>query len=73
MQLNSVYLYPNKVDVFTNLGAWKTERYRRVYNRNLKIYRSVDNRIDFQVRNSDEKATSIENYYIVFKLIKLEN
>lgn len=72
MQLNSVYLYPNKVDVFTNLGTWKTERYRRVYNRNLKIYRSVDNRIDFQVRNSDEKATSVENYYIVFKLVSVD-
>lgn len=72
MQLNSVYLYPNKVDVFTNLGTWKTERYRRVYNRNLKVFRSVDNRIDFQVRNSDEKATSVENSYIVFKLTAVD-
>ena len=77
MQLNSVYLYPNRIDVFTNhttpdestLDAWKTERYRRVYNRNLKIYRSVDNIIDIQVRNSDQKATAYTGTVLVFNLI----
>ncbi len=70
MQAISVYLYPNKVDVFTNASAaWQTERYRRVYNRNLKIYRSVDNRIDLQVRNSDQKAADISNSTLVFNLV----
>lgn len=70
MQLNSIYLYPNKIDVFTNaLASWKTERYRQVYNRNLKIYRSVDNRVDLQVRNSDEKATDVTNSTLVFNLV----
>lgn len=70
MQLNSVYLYSNKIDVFTNtLASWPTERYRRVYNRNLKIYRGVDNKIDIQVRNSDEKAANITGSTLVFNLI----
>ena len=74
MQLNSVYLYPNKLDVFTNVGAdWLTERYRRVYNRNLKIYRGVDNRIDFQVRNSDQKAANVGSSYLVFNIVQKEN
>lgn len=68
MQLNSVYLYPNKIDVFTN-ASWKTERYRRVYNRNLKLYRSIDNRIDFQVRNSDQKPNDISGTTLVFNII----
>lgn len=73
MQLNSVYLYPNKIDVFTNaLASWQTERYRRVYNRNLKIYRSVDNRIDIQVRNSDQKAAAFAGSTLVFNLITRE-
>ena len=74
MQLNSVYLYPNKVDVFTNsLATWQKERYRRVYNRNLKIYRGCDNRVDLQVRNSDEKSQDISTRpYIVFNLINKE-
>ena len=73
MQFNSVYLYSNKLDVFTNpLDSWTTERYRRVYNRNLKIYRSVDNRIDVQVRNSDQKASNITGSTLVFNLITRE-
>jgi hypothetical protein len=73
MQLNSVYLYPNKIDVFTNaLASWQLERYRRVYNRNLKVYRSVDNRIDLQVRNSDQKAADITGSTLVFNIITRE-
>jgi hypothetical protein len=73
MQLNSVYLYPNKIDVFTNaLASWQTERYRRVYNRNLKLYRSVDNRIDLQVRNSDQKAANVTGSVLVFNIITRE-
>jgi hypothetical protein len=73
MQFNPVYLYSNKLDVFTNpLDSWTTERYRRVYNRNLKIYRSVDNRIDVQVRNSDQKASNITGSTLVFNLITRE-
>ena len=74
MQLISVYLYPNKIDVFTNtLAAWQPERYRRVYNRNLKIHRGVDNRIDLQVRNSDQKAQAVTGVYLVFNLVNRES
>ena len=72
MQLNSVYLYPNKVDVFTNLGEWTTGRYRKVYQRNFKVYRGVDNRLDLQVRNADEKAKDITGNTLVFTLIERE-
>ena len=70
MQLNSVYLYSNNIDVFTNaLASWQPERYRRVYNRNLKVFRSVDNRIDLQVRNSDQKSADISGSTVVFNII----
>ncbi len=70
MQFNPVYLYANKLDVFTSPSdSWSTERYRRVYNRNLKIYRGVDNRIDIQVRNQDQKASNITGSTLVFNLI----
>jgi hypothetical protein len=73
MQLISSYLYPNKLDVFTNaLDSWSSERYRRVYNRNLKIYRSVDNRIDLQVRNSDQKSIDITGSVVVFNIVTRE-
>lgn len=70
MQFNPVYLYSNKLDVFTNPSdSWTSERYRRVYNRNLKVYRSVDNRIDVQVRNSDQKASNVTGSTLVFNLV----
>ena len=73
MQLISVYLYPNKVDAYTNaFSDWTESRYRRVYNRNLKIYRGVDNRIDFQVRNADEKVQTITGTVLVFSLSNQE-
>lgn len=69
MQLGSVYLYPNKIDAYTNLDAWQTERYRKVYQRNIKIYGGVDNRLEFQIKNSDQKPKSVTGLYFVFSLI----
>jgi hypothetical protein len=74
MQSISVYLYSNSLEVFTNAqAAWKTERYRRVYNRNIKIFRGVDNRIDLQIKNSDERRAEISTAsVVVFNLIERE-
>ena len=74
MQLISVYLYPNKVNAYTNyLASWKTERYRQVYNRNLKLYRGADNRVDIQVRNSDEKIYDVSAYDdFIFNIVNRE-
>ncbi len=70
MLFNPVYLYTNKLDVFTSSSdSWSTERYRKVYNRNLKIFRGVDNRIDIQVRNADQKSSNITGSTLVFNLI----
>lgn len=60
MQSNLVYFYTNKLDVFTSVtDTWTTERYNRVYNRTLKIFRGVDNRIDIQVRSADQKSFNL--------------
>jgi len=72
MQLGSVYLYPNRLDVYTNLEDWLNERYRQVYQRNLKIYRGVGNKIEFKVKNSDQKPATITNRTFVFRLISRE-
>lgn len=73
MQLNSIYLYPNRLVVYTNLDAWLTERYRMVYNRNLKIYRGIDNKIEFRVKNSDQKPQDIDGKDFVVRIISQEN
>lgn len=71
MQLNSVYLYPNSITAFSASG-WTNERFRKVYNKNLKIYKSIDNEIDIQLKNGDQKPISIVNTYVVFNLFSEE-
>ena len=73
MQLNPSYLYSNRVDVYTNLGTWTKERYRKVYQRNLKLYRGVDNRLDFQIKNGEERPQPISNLTIVFNIVGVES
>lgn len=72
MQLGSVYLYPNRINVYTNFDDWIHERYRKVYQRNLKVYRGVDNRIEFRVMTSDQKSVNISNRTLVFRLVSPE-
>lgn len=71
MQAISVYLYPNKLDVFTNSldSDWPTARFRKVYNRNLKVFRGVDNRVDLQVLNSSERKKDVTGQTLVFILV----
>lgn len=70
MYLASLYLYSNKIDAFTNMsGVSDNERFRKVYNRNLKIYRSADNRLEIRVKNGDQRASQIGNTVPVFTLI----
>lgn len=68
MQQIPVYLYSNKIYLYTNFESWTNQRYRQVYQRNLKAYRGVDNRIDFEVRNADQKKQDISALDIVFTL-----
>jgi len=67
MQLIPIYLYSNKIVAYFS-SSWTNERFRRVYNRNIKIYRSSDNKIDLQVKNGDQKPVNILNKTLVFNL-----
>ena len=72
MQLDSVYLYPNRLDAYTNIHDWEQERYRQVYQRNLKIYRGSDNKLEFRVKSSDQKFKNIGDNVFVFSIVGTE-
>ena len=72
MLQSSVYLYPNRLGVYTNLSEWNSARFNQVYQRNLKIFGGVDNKLEFQVKNSDQKPKSINGYNFVFNLTNPE-
>jgi hypothetical protein len=64
MQKISSYLYPNRIELLADLAGFSTE-YTNVYQRTIKIYKGVDNVIELDVKNADQKriniTTSIDN------------
>ena len=60
MQLIPRYLVNNRTTVVVNDTGFITE-YKPVYSRNLKIYRGIDNKIEFKIPNADLKANITNN------------
>lgn len=58
MQKLSSYLYPNRVPVNVISGAFETE-WRIVYQRNVKIYQGLDNTIEFDFKNDQQRRIDI--------------
>lgn len=58
MQKISLYLLKNRITVTTDLAGFTTEL-RTVYTRKLKLYRGIDNTVEFDVRNSESRKENI--------------
>lgn len=61
MQFISRYLANNKVTVIANLDGLITE-YRPVYQKNLQVYKGIDNVLHFEIKNHDQKPISLAGY-----------
>lgn len=61
MQKISTYLYPNRVSVVADLVAYPVE-WRIVYQRTLKIYQGMDNVIEFDIKNAEQRRIDITGY-----------
>ena len=66
MQKISFYLVPNRIKVTTDVAGFNTEL-RQVYQRKIKIYKGIDNTIEFEVRNSDSRKDNVHGYELVVK------
>lgn len=66
MQKIQVYLVPNRIKVTTDVTGFITE-FRQVYQRKLKLYKGIDNAIEFEVRDSDQRKQNVMGYSIVIK------
>lgn len=58
MQKISSYLYPNRVQLLADLAGFTTE-YTNVYQRTVKIYNGIDNTIEFDIKNADQKRIDL--------------
>jgi hypothetical protein len=58
MQLQHRYLLKNKITIVLNEAGLLTE-YRPVYQRTLQIYKGIDNTLQFQLINADQKPVAM--------------
>ena len=65
MQLLPRYLYKNKIDIVSNDIGFVTE-YRPVYSRQVKVYKGIDNTIQFRFLNADQKPIDVSSENIKF-------
>jgi len=67
MQKISSYLYPNRVQLLADLAGFTTE-YTNVYQRTVKIYQGVDNVIEFDIKNADQKRIELLTSPVITQL-----
>jgi hypothetical protein len=61
MQLIPRYLVTNRINIVADVAGFITE-YRPVYQRQIQLYKGVDNVLEFKVLNADQKAVDISTY-----------
>ena len=69
------YLYDNTIQVYFDLGIGTTgdRRQEKMYERMLKFYKGIDNQVQFQFYNHDNKKVNIGDHTIKFNLLDKEN
>ena len=58
MQKIQFYLVPNRITVTTDMAGFTTE-FRKVYQRTIKLYKGIDNTLQFEVRASDQQRQNV--------------
>jgi hypothetical protein len=64
MQKLSTYLYPNRIELLADLIGFSVE-YTNVYQRTIKIYNGIDNTIEFDIKNADQKRIDLTTLSIL--------
>jgi hypothetical protein len=72
MQKIQFYLVPNKITVTTDRVGFNTE-YRQVYQRQLKLYKGIDNTIQLEVRNSEQRKETVVGKTAIVKFFDAEH
>ena len=68
MQFTPRYLVNNRINIIANVAGFVTE-YRPVYQRQLQVYKGIDNVLQFKLLNADQKPIDVSNYtpkFVVF-------
>lgn len=68
MQKISSYIYKNRVQLVSDTGGFSTE-FRIVYQRTIKIYKGLDNVIEFDFKNDQQRRINIQGFAIKMAII----
>ena len=68
MYSTSIYQYIQRQLVVINIGN-SPRRYLNVYSKTLKLHKGVDNRLQFQLLNQEQKPVDITTYSIIMRII----
>lgn len=60
MQLIPRYLVKNRIDAVLGMAGFVTE-FRPVYQRQIKVYKGIDNPIQFRMLNADQKPVALQD------------
>lgn len=71
MYSTQVYYYTPRQTVVVFVGT-STRRYNTVYAKNLKLHKGVDNKIQFQFLNQEQKPVDITNKEILCRIISYD-
>jgi len=66
MQLIPRYLVKNRTTIIANEAGFITE-YKPVYTRQLKVYKGIDNVLEFKLLNADQKPLDVDRYVPKFQ------
>jgi hypothetical protein len=72
MSLISRYLVNNRTTLVANVAGFVTE-YRPVYQKTIPVYKGIDNTLEFQVLNPDQKPVPLTNYVAQFVAFDAES
>jgi hypothetical protein len=64
---NVYYFIPRQIVVIYNTHS--TRRYQLVYAKTLKLNKGVDNKIQFQYLNQEQKPVDVTNFEVTFRLL----
>ena len=64
MQKISAYYIPNRIELTVGLEPHFVE-YKSMYQRPIKIYRGIDNVIEFDIKNSDQKRVDLSQFSLL--------
>lgn len=71
MQKVQFYLVPNRITVTTDMAGFTTE-YRQVYQRTIKLHKGIDNTIQLEIKNSDQRRQDVVGNTVVVKFFDAE-